>query len=73
MKQTRIKPPDPARRCLAWGEIAVDVKGSPSASHPGAGKAVDLFEPKERPCARCGNRFTTTPTRRMQCARCFRD
>ena len=27
----------------------------------------------ERPCARCGNPFTTTPTRRMLCARCYAD
>ena len=74
MRQTRISPPNPARRCLAWGEPAINVmSGGAGASHPGAGKAIDAsFEPKNRPCARCGAVFETTPARRMLCARCFK-
>ena len=37
----------------------------------GTQKARDRFTKRERPCARCGKRFTTTPARRMLCAGCF--
>ena len=30
------------------------------------------FESRERPCARCGRAFETTPKRRMLCANCYK-
>ena len=70
-----IPVPNPARRCNAWGEPAINIIAPrDSGRHPGAGKAVDLsWKPKDRPCARCGAVFETTPKRRLLCERCFRD
>ena len=65
---------DPSLRCLAWGEISVNIKADPATRWPGAGMAVDRgFSTKGRPCAMCGASFETTPTRRLLCARCYRD
>ena len=38
---------------------------------PGASDSADpLFRPKQRPCGRCGEEFTTTPRWRYFCGRC---
>ena len=34
-------------------------------------EASDRYTERERPCARCGATFTTTPKQRLLCERCW--
>ena len=59
-----IEVPDPERLARTWCDCPSD------ALNPAL--VETQFESRERPCARCGKRFETTPARRMLCKPCYK-
>ena len=66
-----IQVPDPGRRVASWGGVGGRGRDA-DRSQPRPGVEADQqFQGRERPCARCGKAFETTPARRMLCGPCF--
>ena len=67
-----IEVPDPALRCMSWGERPYrgDFEYLKGLVRPGE-TADREFPSAGRRCSKCGRPFKTTPRRRMLCKSCF--